>query len=48
MFQKTAYICGPLTELADGEKTRVKDFYEKIGVAYEEITCCQVLIGLIV
>ena len=38
MSQKTGYVCGPLTELADGEKTRVKSFYERIGDACEEVT----------
>lgn len=38
MFQKTAYICGPLTELKAEGKTRVKNFYQRIGDVCEEIT----------
>jgi hypothetical protein len=38
MFQKIAYVCGPLTELKTEEKTRVKSFYQRIGDACGEIT----------
>ena len=37
MFQKTAYVCGPLTELKPEERIRVKKFYERIGDVCEEI-----------
>lgn len=38
MFQKPAYVCGPLTELKTEQQTKVKDFYERIGDVCEEIT----------
>lgn len=37
MLSRTAYICGPLTELAPEEQPRVKRFYERIADACEMV-----------
>ena len=34
---KTAYICGPLTELPTSKQLSVKSFYEHIAKAYKEV-----------
>ena len=36
--KKTAYICGPLTELSSFENIRAKGFYERIAGIYQNIT----------
>lgn len=36
--QKTAYICGPLTELKSDQREAVKKFYERLADVYESIT----------
>ena len=38
MFPKTAYVCGPLTELENEKRMSIKRFYQKIGDACEETT----------
>lgn len=36
--EKTAYICGPLTELSTHEKIRAKELYERIAGIYQDVT----------
>lgn len=38
MNPKTAYICGPLTELTPGELLLAKNFYEQIADVYRDVT----------
>ena len=38
MSQKTAYVCGPLTELSPSLAMEAKKFYQRIGDACQKVT----------